>query len=268
MKMKVIYILLVSLIWGQVAGAQTTGTQKTVSAGLSTELIIYALIIALVLAGITLYLALKISGNRTEDQIADLLAKIKRENKKNDSGAQPAVHGGSFAAKDEIKVLEDRLMVRINDLEKMVEKLQEKKAASVVPASPVPASGPAPQKAAAPVADTQPAVEVRKETFYLSTPNSNGTFNESSSSTTYREGASIYRFTKESFNKATFCIDDREASIKLALQYPDKNIDPVCEASNAYNPKASRIVTTSPGTAELLGENWFLKTKAKISYEG
>src|SRR5690606_11239158 len=101
-----------------------------------------------------------------------------------------------------------------------------------------------------------------------STPNANGSFNESSATATYKEGASIYKFTKESFNKATFRLDDREASVRLAVQYPDKNIDPVCDALNAYNAKATRIVTREPGTVELLGDKWVLKQKAKISYEG
>src|SRR5690606_10717251 len=88
----------------------------------------------------------------------------------------------------------------------------------------------------------QPPVE-----FFLSTPNADGSFNETSSSQTYRDGATIYRFTKIDSNTATFRIDERDASLKLALQYPDKNIDPVCEALNAYNPRATRILTVNDG---------------------
>jgi len=114
----------------------------------------------------------------------------------------------------------------------------------------------------------QPETKTPTETFYLSTPNSDGSFNESSASPSYREGASIYRFTKvANSSKAKFQIDDREASIKLALQYPDKNIDPVCDAINAFNPKAKRIVTDSAGEAELTGDKWIKNSKAKIKYE-
>ncbi|MEM4710660.1 MAG: AAA family ATPase [Candidatus Woesearchaeota archaeon] len=106
-----------------------------------------------------------------------------------------------------------------------------------------------------------------KEIFYLSTPNSDGSFNNSSASTKYKVGASIYRFTKISDNLAEFEIDQTESSIKLAIQYPDRNIDPACEAQNAYNPKAKTIVTISPGIAELVGDKWIVKEKAEILYE-
>jgi len=111
--------------------------------------------------------------------------------------------------------------------------------------------------------------EVKTETFFLSTPNSDGSFNDSSVSPTYKEGASIYRFTKVGNNRAKFQIDEREASVKLALTYPDKSIDPVCDAVNAFNPKAKRITTVEAGEAELLNDKWIVnKTqKAKISYE-
>lgn len=109
--------------------------------------------------------------------------------------------------------------------------------------------------------------EQRTEIFFLSTPNSDGSFNESSASSSYREGATIYRFTKIGSTKAMFQIDEKDASVKLALQYPDKNIDPVCDAENAFNPKATRIITVQPGEAELHGDKWIRKTKAKIRYE-
>ncbi len=111
--------------------------------------------------------------------------------------------------------------------------------------------------------------ELKTETFFLSTPNSDGSFNDSSVSPTYKEGASIYRFTKVGNNRAKFQIDEREASVKLALTYPDKSIDPVCDAVNAFNPKAKRITTVEAGEAELVNDKWIVnKTqKAKISYE-
>lgn len=111
--------------------------------------------------------------------------------------------------------------------------------------------------------------EAKTETFFLSIPNSDGSFNDSSVSSSYKEGASIYRFTKVGNNRATFQIDEREASVTLALTYPDKSIDPVCDAVNAFNPKAKRIITVEAGEAELLNDKWIVnKTqKAKIRYE-
>jgi len=111
--------------------------------------------------------------------------------------------------------------------------------------------------------------EVKTETFFLSTPNSDGSFNDSSVSPTYKEGASIYKFTKVGNNRAKFQIDEREASVKLALTYPDKSIDPVCDAVNAFNPKAKRITAVDVGEAELLNDKWIVNKsqKAKIRYE-
>lgn len=111
--------------------------------------------------------------------------------------------------------------------------------------------------------------EVKSEIFFLSTPNAEGSFNDSSVSPAYKEGASIYRFTIIGNKRAKFQIDEREASVKLALTYPDKSIDPVCDAVNAFNPKAKRITTVEVGHAELLNDKWIVnKTqKAKIRYE-
>ncbi|MBX3105812.1 MAG: hypothetical protein KF877_04225 [Bacteroidetes bacterium] len=111
--------------------------------------------------------------------------------------------------------------------------------------------------------------EVKTETFFLSTPNSDGSFNESSASSSYKDGATIYRFTKIGSHRAKFQIDEKDASAKLALQYPDKNIDPVCDAVNAFNPKATRITTVEQGEAELQNGKWIVdrNKKAKIKYE-
>lgn len=108
--------------------------------------------------------------------------------------------------------------------------------------------------------------DLRLETFFLSSPNSDGSFDENSASLTYKEGATIYRFTKISNNKANFQIDEKEASIKLALQYRDKRIDPVCEATNAFN-QAKLITTVQQGEAELQSGKWVVSKKAKIKYE-
>lgn len=111
------------------------------------------------------------------------------------------------------------------------------------------------------------SIETKLDTFYLSTPNSDGSFNATSSTNSYNRGASIYRFSKTENSKANFQIDEKDDSIKLALQFPDKNIDPVCDAENAFNPKSTRIVTVQPGEAELQGNTWVVSSKAKIRYE-
>jgi TolA-binding protein len=109
--------------------------------------------------------------------------------------------------------------------------------------------------------------ESKTDIIFLSTPNSDGSFNESSSTNTYRDGASIYKFIVTGNGTAKFQIDEKETSIKLALQYPDKNIDPVCDAENAFNPKANRIATIHMGEAELQNGKWIINSKAVIRYE-
>jgi len=114
---------------------------------------------------------------------------------------------------------------------------------------------------------SSPSIPHQQEVFYLSIPNSDGSFNRSSASQEYKEGASVYRFTQTSYNRATFQIDERESSIKLALSYYYKVIEPVCDAENAYNTNVRRIKTLSQGEAELQGEKWVVTRKTKIRYE-
>lgn len=108
--------------------------------------------------------------------------------------------------------------------------------------------------------------EVRSEIFFISSPNADGSFDECNATVSYKEGATIYRFTKIGNNKAYFQIDNKEASILLALQYRDKRIDPVCDATNAFN-QAKNISTIQQGEAELLSGKWVVNKKAKIKYE-
>jgi hypothetical protein len=105
-----------------------------------------------------------------------------------------------------------------------------------------------------------------KLTFYLSSPNVDESFNSTSISNVFKNGASIYKFTKLNEQYADFEIDSREDAIKLALGFPDKNIDPACDAQNAFNPRAKSVYTSKPGRAELLGDKWKIRSKAKIQY--
>ena len=118
-----------------------------------------------------------------------------------------------------------------------------------------------------PLAASQSDIPKAPPVFFLSTPNSDGSFNNSSANLAFREGASIYKFQNTKDNRAQFRVDERDASVKLALSYPDKNIDPVCDALNAFDPRARKIFTVEPGVAELAGDRWRVITKARIRYE-
>lgn len=146
---------------------------------------------------------------------------------------------------------------RINDLESEISKLKDK-----INSTPIPLSS-----FMQPTYQEEKQPEVRTETFFLSTPNSDGSFNESSALSIPNDAATIYKFIKVTNNRAKFLINEKETSVKLALQYPDKNIDPVCEALNAFNPKATKITTVEQGEAELNGSKWVVNKKAKINYE-
>ncbi|HOY30363.1 MAG TPA: hypothetical protein PKW80_00650 [Bacteroidales bacterium] len=102
--------------------------------------------------------------------------------------------------------------------------------------------------------------------FYLSVPNPDGSFNLSSVTLEFKNGASIYRFTKKSAGRASFCIDGRKGAMDFALQFPTSHIIPACEPQNAHSFN-SRIVTIEEGIAELSGDKWKIVKKAKIRYE-
>lgn len=103
--------------------------------------------------------------------------------------------------------------------------------------------------------------------FFLSTPNDDGSFNESSVSFFFKPGASIYRFTKKSAKRASFRIESHEDAFRFALEYPEKNIYRVCDAENTKDSSSQKIKTISEGEAELSDSKWKVITKAKIRYE-
>lgn len=145
------------------------------------------------------------------------------------------------------------LELKINKLNNDIEKFQQTK----------PTHSPTPSPANQEFNQPEPKTEI----LFLSTPNSDGSFNESSASNIYKEGASMYKFMKIGNSNAQFQIDEKETSIRLALQYPDKNIDPVCDADNAFNPRANKISTIKMGEAQLLNGKWIVNSKAIIRYE-
>lgn len=116
------------------------------------------------------------------------------------------------------------------------------------------------------------ATKPKTEEFYLSTPNSDGSFNVSSMSSSYKPTASIYKFEvseEDGENVATFTVADQYEAIKDALSSPGSYLDPVCESENAFSPSARKIVNVKPGRAFRRGEQWIVRQedKAIIRYE-
>lgn len=216
----------------------------------------YLILLAVLLGAVALVLSLRKPSDETNyDTLINKLIGSQRMNShfQSQSGfrSTPSNYVSSTKIEDAYK--------RITDLEFEVSKLKEK----------INTSTPVQSFATQPTYQETKQPEVIIQTFFLSTPNADGSFNESSASSTYKEGATIYRFTKIGSNRAKFQIDEKDASAKLALQFPDKNIDPVCDAVNAFNPKATRISTVDEGEAELQNGKWIVEKnkKARIKYE-
>lgn len=166
-----------------------------------------------------------------------------------------------------VRALEDDLKQLREEVKALAIKAMSTEIPTKVPAggnATLPASQVPPQN---PISVPQPEIPKTPHLFFLSTPNSDGSFNNSSANFSFREGASIYKFQNTKDNRAQFKIDERDASVKLALAYPDKNIDPVCDALNAFDPRARKIFTVDFGLAELVGDRWRVITKARIRYE-
>ena len=224
--------------------------------GFTFQIDVFSIILSILL----MFLILKIvyGGSDGGSDVSENIKSYVRS-KINDAQFKSSGHSGSGASSFEINKLKDE----IEKLRGEVRQLSSKIESSKIPLEIV-----QPKYEQQSWQDTKQP-EVKSETFFLSTPNSDGSFNDSSVSPAYKEGASIYKFTKVGNNRAKFQIDEREASVKLALTYPDKSIDPVCDAVNAFNPKAKRITTVDVGEAELLNDKWIVNKsqKAKIRYE-
>ena len=135
-----------------------------------------------------------------------------------------------------------------------------------------PDAAPTPASYGRPATPPPPPPPVERAEYFLSTPNSDGTFNVSSMSDQFRPSASIYKFLVKQENgnsQADFMIADDYDAMRDALSSPGSYLDPVCESVNAYFPTAKRITNVRPGQAVRQGDKWVVKRehKALIRYE-
>lgn len=239
----------------RIRALETSPNPPSEKSGLLGGLRDYLVLLAIILGILGLFLAL-----RKKDNYEELLPRILESRRLKDmlqshNNSRQSPQSNNYNS-SEIRDMQGRirdLESQINRLNNDIEKLKQAK--STYPSSPSTSN----QE----IRQTEPRTEI----LFLSTPNSDGSFNESSASNTYKDGASIYRLMKTGSVNAKFQIDEKETSIKLALQYPDKNIDPVCDAENAFNPRANRISTIKMGEAELQNGKWIINSKAIIRYE-
>jgi hypothetical protein len=117
----------------------------------------------------------------------------------------------------------------------------------------------------------RPPAPVTKS-YYLSTPNSDGTFPAGSMSAQFRPSASIYHFEvleQNGENTAEFTVANNADAMKDALSSPGSYLEPVCDSANSYFPGAQRIINVKPGKAIRRGDQWVVlpEDKALIRYE-
>ncbi len=154
-----------------------------------------------------------------------------------------------------------------------IKALQEKVASFKTEPAPMPAPTSTPELATVGEKESRSfLIPDEEEEYYLSTPNSDGTFNASSMSQLFRPSASVYKFkVTESNGKewAEFTVANDYDAVQDALSSPSSYLDPVCESVNTYFPEAKRIVNVQPGRAMKRGDKWVVKPehKASIRYE-
>lgn len=101
--------------------------------------------------------------------------------------------------------------------------------------------------------------------LFFSSPNSDGSFQNSSGRSEPIPGASIYRFELLNETTASFTAIGSNDAADLALGTPENALKPACEYLN-IPPRVEQIVTNSPGSASLEGAIWRVTQKAKISF--
>ena len=218
--------------------------------GITSQIIVVSFLISLLFLLLSFFLFSRLFKNNDTEISTDIKNYIKR--KIDDVSFNRNISNNNFN-NSELKDMHNR----IRDLELQIKNLSDKLQPSNLGSIPTPQTTYQEVK--------QP--EVRTETFFLSTPNADGSFNESSALSVPNDAATIYKFLKIGNSRAKFLINEKDTSVKLALQYPDKSIDPVCDAINAFNPKSTKITTVEQGEAELQGNKWIVNKKAKIRYE-
>ena len=108
-----------------------------------------------------------------------------------------------------------------------------------------------------------------KEHLYFSTPNADGSFKASFGSKVMKPSASMYHFTLQEpeSKEASFKFISNLSTITDALNYPERYLDPVCEALTPINQNSKRITTIEEGHVRLEGDMWVLQKKAQIQYD-
>lgn len=106
-----------------------------------------------------------------------------------------------------------------------------------------------------------------EEVLFFATPSAQGEFINKLGQNKVKSGASIYKFYVKGA-EAEFEFYNDPSTFRATINDPGNRIKPVCDAKNAYNPDAKRIVTVKKGKAILQNNTWKVTDKAEIRYEG
>ncbi|WP_430412737.1 hypothetical protein [Kordia sp.] len=108
--------------------------------------------------------------------------------------------------------------------------------------------------------------KAEEKIMYVSKPNKEGVFEESSFSNSEKTGK-YYKFTLQNNSEANFEFLNTMESVSMALDSPEKFIELACHSKDALNQYAKKIITIEPGLAIKQGDGWIIKEKAEIRYE-
>lgn len=104
--------------------------------------------------------------------------------------------------------------------------------------------------------------------LYFPNPNLDGNFRSNEGNEVFIEGAAVYKFTLKDEITANVEFCDNLSSITIALNNRNEMILSIATETNAYNPSSTKIliVDNKKAKAQLEGNIWVIKEKAKIKY--
>ena len=115
--------------------------------------------------------------------------------------------------------------------------------------------------------NTEAASPVKVD-FFASAPNEDGSFNTSSTTKTFKLGASVFSFEAIGNGRYNVYIHKDKGAVSMAVQYVDIFIDRIFDPLSATNPNAKEIQTTKPAVVEMQGDKLVLIDRGEIDYDG
>lgn len=111
----------------------------------------------------------------------------------------------------------------------------------------------------------RPKKEAAYTSIYVITPYE-GSFGNPS--TQYRSNHNYeIRILPNAANEGELYTLNSVDSVKRYLNDPEMIVNPVCEATTAFNPLAIRVATVKPGRVVLVNDRWVIQEKIMIAYE-